>query len=164
MKRKINSSGSRMDLERSLQDAGRRLSTSTLAFHRNVAARLGLNETDHKCLDILLREGPMTAGALAACGGYTTGAVTGIVSRLAATGFVSRVPDPEDGRRVVVQANAAETHRRMWPLLQPMIRRMAKLHGRCTITDLKLVLGYLGDCEAILRDSARELAAESEFG
>ena len=41
-----------------LQDASRGLSTQTVFFHQAVAKYLGLNITDHKCLDIVLgREG-----------------------------------------------------------------------------------------------------------
>lgn len=144
----------RISLERELQDAGRKLSSATLRFHRAVASRLGLNDTDHKCLDILLREGSMTAGALAERGGYTTGAVTGIVNRLSAKGLAARVADPADRRRVVIQADADETHRRMWPLLQPMILQMAELNTSYDDAQLALIRGYLHSCEQILVQEA----------
>ncbi len=45
----------------------------------------------------------MTAGQLADLTGLTTGAITGILSRLEEAGLVSRERDPDDGRRVIVR-------------------------------------------------------------
>ena len=56
----------RDELLHDLKAAGRRLSTATVMFHQAVADRLGLNPTDHKCVDLLLLDGPQTAGELAA--------------------------------------------------------------------------------------------------
>src|SRR5438132_5236412 len=72
-------------------------------FHQTVADRLGLNPTDHKCVDLLLLKGPMTAGELADSTGLTTGAITGAVDRLEKAGYVHRQPDPGDRRRVIVR-------------------------------------------------------------
>ena len=146
-------SNPKQQLERDLQEAGRRLSTSTVAFHRHLGERLGLNGTDHKCVDILLREGAMTAGELAQRSGYTTGAITGVVNRLIAKGLASRELDPSDRRRVVLQANASETRRLMQPLLQPMIQKMSRVHARYTADQLRLILDYLNGCEQALRES-----------
>ena len=149
-------------LQRALSDVGRVLSTSTVLFHQLVAEQLQLNESDHKCLDLLLREGDMTAGELATRSGFTTGAVTGIVNRLEAQGFVRRASDKADLRRVVLRPVSDKIHARMWPLLQPMIRRMAELHGGYRVSELKLLLDYTTRCEGIMRESAAELAAKRD--
>jgi DNA-binding MarR family transcriptional regulator len=94
----------RPELLGGLQRAGRQLSTATIMFHQAVADRLGLNITDHKCLDLVLLNGPMTAGALAAATGMTTGAITAALDRLERAGFVRRADDPNDRRKVVVRA------------------------------------------------------------
>src|SRR4051812_37338742 len=72
-------------------------------FHAAVADRMGVSVTDAKCRSILLQLGPMTAGMLAEQLGLTTGAVTGVINRLESAGFVRRVADPKDRRRVVVE-------------------------------------------------------------
>lgn len=77
----------------------RRHSTAVVLLHRAVADALGLGPTDHKCLDILRERGPMTGSDLAGITGLTTGAITGVVARLEAAGFIGRIPDPSDGRR-----------------------------------------------------------------
>src|SRR5262249_43014336 len=72
----------------------RQLSAATIMFHQAVADRLGMNVTDHKCADILERNGPMTAGELAERTGLTTGAITGVIDRLEKAGFVRRAEHP----------------------------------------------------------------------
>src|SRR6201987_715365 len=51
-------------------------------FHDAVAAYLGVNRTDLRCLDILDLAGRRTAGELATEMGMSTGAVTALIDRL----------------------------------------------------------------------------------
>jgi DNA-binding MarR family transcriptional regulator len=73
------------------------------AFDNLAAQRLGVNETDLHCLNIIENAGGVTAGELAAESGLTTGAVTGVIDRLEKKGFARRVSDPSDRRRVKVE-------------------------------------------------------------
>lgn len=77
----------------------RRHSTAAVLLHQAVADRLGLGPTDHKVLDLLRERGAATGSELAQMTGLTTGAMTGVVSRLEAVGYVRREPDPDDGRK-----------------------------------------------------------------
>ena len=77
------------------------------AFDHLAAKRLGVNETDLHCLNIIENHGSVTAGQLAAAAGLTPGAVTGVIDRLERAGFAKRVPDPTDRRRVTVQVTPA---------------------------------------------------------
>ena len=61
--------------------AMRTLSTQQIMLHQAVADRLNLNITDYKCMDFMVRFGPMTAGKLAELSGLTTGAITGAIDR-----------------------------------------------------------------------------------
>jgi DNA-binding MarR family transcriptional regulator len=91
-------------LEQLSYQLGRELSARTVMFHSAVAEKMGLSITEHKALDILSRQGPITAGQLAEVTGLTTGAITGMVDRLEKAGFVRRVPDPHDRRKIKVEA------------------------------------------------------------
>jgi DNA-binding MarR family transcriptional regulator len=73
------------------------------AFDNLAARRLGVNETDLHCLNIIQNSGGLTAGELAEAAGLTTGAVTGVIDRLEKAGFARRVPDPADRRRVKLE-------------------------------------------------------------
>jgi DNA-binding MarR family transcriptional regulator len=77
------------------------------AFDNLAAQRLGVNETDLHCLNIVENAGGITAGKLAELAGLTTGAVTGVIDRLEHRGFARRVQDPEDRRRVRVEVTRA---------------------------------------------------------
>lgn len=81
----------------------RRLIAEAVGAHEAVAASLGMNPTDLRCLELLGLESEATPSRLAELLGLTTGAVTGILDRLERTGFVRREADPADRRRVFVR-------------------------------------------------------------
>ena len=56
-----------------------------------VARRAKINRTDLRCLDVLTRSEPMSAGGLAELTGLTTGGMTVVVDRLESGGFVKRI-------------------------------------------------------------------------
>lgn len=72
-------------------------------FGEAVAARAGLAATDVGVLRLLGVDGPMTVGRIGDLAGLTTGATTRLVDRLEQAGFVRRVADPADRRRVMVE-------------------------------------------------------------
>jgi DNA-binding MarR family transcriptional regulator len=81
----------------------RRVNHQGSLFGQTIAIRLGLSESDVEALQMLMDTGASTAGRLAELMGLTTGAVTRMVDRLEQAGYVRRVDDPADRRRVVVE-------------------------------------------------------------
>ncbi|MDX3658352.1 MarR family transcriptional regulator [Streptomyces sp. ID05-26A] len=87
----------------------REQSALTVMFHARVAEQMGLSATDEKCLDLAMRaEGPLTAGRIAELSGLSTGAVTGVIDRLERAGYVRRVRDPHDRRKVLVEVTVGD--------------------------------------------------------
>ncbi|WP_447005417.1 MarR family winged helix-turn-helix transcriptional regulator [Saccharothrix isguenensis] len=87
----------------------RETSALTTLFHSRVAEQLGLSPTDGKCLDMAMRaDGPITAGRIAELSGLSTGAVTGVIDRLERAGYVRRVRDPHDRRKVLVEVTVGD--------------------------------------------------------
>ncbi|TQM01679.1 MarR family winged helix-turn-helix transcriptional regulator [Pseudonocardia kunmingensis] len=82
--------------------AARALHAATEALLDAVASRYGVNRNDLRCLEILEREGPMTAGGLAAASHLSPAAITKVVDRLDRAGYVTRHPDAEDRRAHIV--------------------------------------------------------------
>jgi DNA-binding MarR family transcriptional regulator len=76
---------------------------ATDRFDQAVADVLGLNRTDMRCIDILDREGRLTAGQIAEQTGLTSGAVTTVIDRLEAAGHARRIRDTDDRRRIYVE-------------------------------------------------------------
>ena len=95
------------------------------AFTQALAAQLGLAPTDLECLAVLQDLGPASAGQLAEILGLTTGAVTGVVDRLANAGFVVRESDPADRRRVIVQP-VPETLERVDERYAPLVSALSR--------------------------------------
>lgn len=97
----------------------RRVSTYRLLVHQAVADELGLSLTDLKCLDAARNVPRLTASRLAELAGLSTSATTAAIDRLERRGYVRRVRDEGDRRRVFVEstgAHEAETARLFAPL------------------------------------------------
>ncbi len=140
-----------------LNDDFRQLSAATIMFHQAVADRLGINVTDHKCADVLLRNGPMTAGELAAYTGLTTGAITGVIDRLEAAGFARRVRDPHDRRRVIVEPLQKRIERVIGPLFESIARASTELCSRYSTEELAVFHDILTRACQLGMDEARKL-------
>lgn len=93
----------RQQLFQELADEVRAGQRATDAVDEAVGEVLGINRTDGKVIDILDQHGRMSAGELARHSGLTTGAVTAVIDRLERVGYVRRVADPADRRRVLVE-------------------------------------------------------------
>jgi DNA-binding MarR family transcriptional regulator len=84
---------------------GRETGTLAIAARTRAAARVGLSVIEQQSLDLVSQaRAPLTAGRIAELTGLSTGAVTGVVDRLERAGFVRRVRDEEDRRKVFVEA------------------------------------------------------------
>ncbi|HTW98446.1 MAG TPA: MarR family transcriptional regulator [Acidimicrobiales bacterium] len=127
------------------------------AFDSLAAARLGVSETDLRCLNILENGGGLTAGELAAQSGLTAGAITGVVDRLERAGYARRVSDPADRRRVRVQVTPAFYARseRIWgPLATDLISTLSE---RFTAEELELIKGFLRTTNELGREHLERL-------
>ncbi len=142
---------------------GRELSTAVVLFHQAVAERVGLSVTDVKCLDLLDRMGPLTAGQLAELVGLTGGAITAMIDRLEAGGFVQRERDPTDRRRVFIKAAQDQEHshalaRLYEPLQQAMREELAE---RYSPEVLAMIEDFLRRTIHILRQQTQKLSQET---
>lgn len=72
-------------------------------FDETLTQFLGINRTDGRCLDLIDRRGRVSAGQLANDSGLTTGAVTAVIDRLEAAGYVVRTRDTLDRRKIWIE-------------------------------------------------------------
>jgi DNA-binding MarR family transcriptional regulator len=70
------------------------------------AERVGLSPIELLAMDLISRDGSVTAGQLADHLHLTTGAITGLIDRLERSGFAKRRHDKTDRRRVLVVPTA----------------------------------------------------------
>jgi len=113
------------------------------AFDAVAAQRLGVNETDLRCVNIIENSGGLSAGELAARAGLSAGAVTGVIDRLQRQGLARRVSDASDRRRVEVEVTPA-FYRRAERIWGPMAADWhATLAERFTTKEIQLISDFL---------------------
>lgn len=110
------------------------------------ATQQGLHPTDVAALTRILvaeeADAPITAGALAEELALTSGAVTSVVDRLERHGYVTRVRDREDRRRVLLQYSPAGQELAD-KFLAPWARRGQAVMSQFTQDELDVVRRYL---------------------
>jgi DNA-binding MarR family transcriptional regulator len=146
----------RSELLQALNRAGREHSDATVLFHATVADQLGLNPTDHKAMSLLERAGPLTAGEIADLTGLATPSVTALIDRLERRGFVRRVRDPSDRRRVIVEPSA-DAVAKIAPLFELPKRSLARLYAHYTAEELEVILDFLTRGTERLRNETAKL-------
>jgi DNA-binding MarR family transcriptional regulator len=77
---------------------------SLIVFRNTLAKGLGLNLTESLCMAILGVRSELSPTQLAGLVGLTTGAMTTMLDRLEAKGFVRRRPNPGDRRGILIAA------------------------------------------------------------
>jgi DNA-binding MarR family transcriptional regulator len=139
----------------------RRVNLQGSFFGQTVAIRFGLSESDIETLEALIDMGASTAGRLSELTGLTSGAVTRVVDRLEQSGYVRRVPDPADRRRVIVEVVPEKV-----VAIQSTLGRIGQASadeiGRYTDSQLALINDFLTRMEQITRDEATTLREHPE--
>jgi DNA-binding MarR family transcriptional regulator len=103
---------------------------STQAFDDAVGRALGLNPTDLRGLDWLV-DGPKSAGEVSTGTGLSSAATTTLIDRLERKGFVQRVHDPDDRRRVLVEMTA-DGRERVGRFYGPLVEEGSALFAEAT--------------------------------
>jgi DNA-binding MarR family transcriptional regulator len=117
-------------------------------FDERVAKKFKLSRTDMRCLDLLGRLGPMTAGRLADESGLSTGAVTFLLDRLEAAGMVKRRRDTDDRRRVWVELVPA-AQKRLQHAQQPIVEEMKQVTQRFKAEELAIVRDFMREAKEV---------------
>jgi DNA-binding MarR family transcriptional regulator len=136
---------------RDLLEEARALSGDFDALSAVVAARVGLNQSDLLALDLISRDGGVTAGQLADRLHLTTGAITGVIDRLEKAGFARRADDPHDRRRVLVRPTTKEA--RISQLYGSLSTGMRALADRYSNGQLELLTDFVRDLRAVVEKS-----------
>lgn len=134
-------SPTRERLLRELGDAVRANQRATDLVDEAAAELMGINRTDAKFLDLLDQHGQMSAGDLARECRLTTGAVTAAIDRLERAGYATRVQDPADRRRVLVEPT--ERARALgWDMFGPMAEAARRLLDGYSDEQLALLVEF----------------------
>lgn len=142
-----------------LVDEIRGSQNATDRFDQAVADTLGMNRTDMRLIDLLSREGRLSAGELAEGTGLTTGAITTAIDRLEQAGFARRVRDTDDRRRVYVELDR-EASARIGAFYSEHARRAEDMYHRCTEEQLAFLLEFFAQGREFNERQAAALEAE----
>ncbi|WP_043673646.1 MarR family winged helix-turn-helix transcriptional regulator [Streptomyces xylophagus] len=113
-------------------------------FDRELARLMGVNETDLRCLEILLSVEELTPRDLSRQLGLTTGSVTTMLDRLEKLAYLTRTPHPTDRRKTLIRVTP-EAGQRAYGLIGPFIEDAGRqVRDRYTPEQLELVADYLG--------------------
>ncbi|WP_096187360.1 MarR family winged helix-turn-helix transcriptional regulator [Evansella halocellulosilytica] len=126
-------------------------STLTIMVHQAIATKLGLNVTDHKCLDIIVKNEPMTAGQLSELTGLSTGAVTGVLNRLEKAGYVFREKDTIDKRKVIIKVNQVKLEEKL-PVFDKLIIESRDMLSIYSDEELQFIYEFYKRCNHALHN------------
>jgi len=141
---------------------GREFSTAIVMFHEAVGRLLGLSAVERKCIDVLRRLGPVTAGTIGESTGLTTGAVTGLMDRLEKAGYVRRERDPHDRRKVVVHLLPNDQlDALLAAAFGPFGEDMAKIATRYTPAEHRVIADWITvTTEALVANTQRVMSLD----
>jgi DNA-binding MarR family transcriptional regulator len=134
----------------------RRVNYQGSFFGQTVAIRFGLSESDVEALELLIDTGSATAGKLSDLMGLTTGAITRVVDRLEQAGYVRRIPDPADRRRVIVEV-VPDKVAAVEATMARVGDKGAREIGHYSEADLAVINDFLTRMADITRDEATAL-------
>ena len=133
---------SKKDLQRQVMLAARDNGVSSVLFRNAIRRKLGLTITDSECLSYLSIKGVSTPTELARYTGLTSGSTTAMLDRLEKAEFISRKPNPEDRRGVLIEINDKWTES-VGPMLAGVQKAHAELMARYSDTELEVIADFL---------------------
>lgn len=131
---------------------------AVVQFNGLVADRMDVTETGLQCLYELARHGPSSPGELARRVNLTSGAASRMIERLQTAGYVRRVPDPHDRRRVVVEPTP-ESLDRIAQLYTPLTDRLHAHLAGLDAGHLASMLAFATAAQASTDAEVRNLGA-----
>lgn len=154
-----SSTAKRPGLIAAIGGAVMRWQDETQGYDEAVREKLGINGPEGRCLS-LLHHGPQSAGAIAVVTGLTPAAVTALIDRLEARGYVTRTRSLEDRRKVVVEAT--ETTRGLSQRYYGEIAREGeKLLGTFSDAELGTILEFLTAAADLQRNQLQTLKTDT---
>ncbi|MET7619923.1 MarR family transcriptional regulator [Streptomyces sp. NPDC005408] len=137
----------------------RSLQQSFDAFDEAAAARLGVNRTDLRCLDLVLGAGELSAGELSAALKLSPAATTTVIDRLERIGLVVRSRDAANRRRVLVSATDAAREAEV-DVYVPVGAAGAEALSRYDEDQLATILDFLQTARQVQEGQAARLGAD----
>ncbi|GAB3892133.1 hypothetical protein GCM10029964_066440 [Kibdelosporangium lantanae] len=119
-----------------------------------LARRVGVRVTDVQAVDhVVLADRPLGTVELGNRLGIRSASAAVLVDRLVTAGHLTRAPDPDDGRRVVLSATD-HARQEVRDALAPLIEQVDVITNRLTEAEAATVMAFLTDVTAAMRSYA----------
>ncbi|MEV6415589.1 MarR family transcriptional regulator [Kribbella sp. NPDC051718] len=135
----------RGELAAELQERMVRFIADVILFNHAVSAKVGLGGSDSQFMTLLQSHGPLTPRQLSEHTGLTSGTVTGVIDRLEGIGLITRQPDPNDRRKVLVTPSFEAIQEKLAPLYAEQGRRMQSVLATRSDDELRVISTFLAD-------------------
>jgi len=130
------------ELEQDVLLAARDNGVASVMFRNAIGRKLHLNSTDSEALSLVSIQGTATPTELARHTGLTTGSTTAMLDRLEKVGFISRTPNPNDRRGVLIEINK-ECREKVGPLVMGVQKAHVELLATYTEKELATIADFL---------------------
>ncbi len=132
-------------------------------YDEALADRLGLNPTDLRALERVVAEPGLSPSRLTELTGLTSGAITGVVDRLEAAGFVERRPDPADRRSVTIHPVASRLAE-LQAAGEPLRGELERLLDGYGPAERAAIVGFLDVAGGVVAAESARLRAAARGG
>jgi DNA-binding MarR family transcriptional regulator len=153
------SSSKRGDLVNAIGFAISRWQDAVETYDETVGAIYQLNSAERRCLSFI-NYGAQTSSAIAKDIALTPAAVTSLIDRLEARGFVKRKSDPNDRRKVMVEA-AEQTQKLVETAYLPVFEAGSKLLSKYTLEEMKLIKRFTEEVTVMQQELTEALIANN---
>lgn len=137
--------------------ASRQYSDASIFMHEAIARKAGLTGSDHKYLGLILQQKELTAGELSKLTGLTTGAVTGLIDRLAKKKLLKRQFTKKDRRKVLIIPNLENITKLLNPIFGELQHKTDKFISTFQTDEIKIIQRYFMGAVLIMNEFKDDL-------
>lgn len=130
-------------------------------FRDIVAKQTGMTQTEISCASFLIEKGEATPSELAEITGLTSGAITGVITRLQKKGFVTHDRDTKDRRKVIVKGVPKKLAHAMF-YYQPVAERYYGLLSTFNKEHLDFLMEHSKNISKIMEEEIARLEQMGE--
>jgi len=141
-----------------ITDTIREMGVVMTVLNLRAGEQVGLRDVEMKALDVLMRDGAMSAKALGQRLGMHPATMTGILDKLEKAGWVTRERDPDD-RRVVLIQPVRERVGEIVRLFAGMNNMAAQMLDRYDTAQLETIADFLASVVTMAKDASKEWSA-----
>lgn len=141
---------------RRVQNGLRRLTHQLHRLNDAVGSHIDLLPGDLEVLDMIGQDGPMSPRDITTRTGIHPATLTGVLDRLENGGWLTRRPDPDDRRRLIVEA-VTERGGEIARLYSPMAKALTQVCSNFSDEDLAKVVEFLEQAADAGGDAASQV-------